>query len=449
MTFAFDGEYSVEDRALSEAATDFGNLVSMRPRAVIRARSVQDVVRAVSLARQQKVPLVARGQGHTTRGQSLVTDGIVLDTRGLDHLELGSGWARVGAGLRWDVLLERTLANGQAPPTLTDYLGLSVGGTLSVGGVGGQSFRHGLQTDNVTELSVVTGAGEVLNCSRQEHRELFDACRAGLGQFGIIVAARLKLEPAAEEVTVYNVAYPDLHAFLSAQEQLTTSNDFDYVLGSVRPAVDHWEFDIELLRYSNRTDSEAEAMARLGVPAQRIKREQRPFFGYATRLRQMVLEMQQAGTWSSYHPWMDLFVLASSAEQIISAALELFSPRDLADGYVMTYPLRRSVLDTPCLGLPAEEKLYLFDLLPNIPIDGAPDLARFEAQCKSLYELAATLDARVYPIGYPIGAMSSLDWQRQLGQDFPRLQLAKRKFDPDGILGADLEIFPRHEGIAM
>lgn len=42
-----------------------------------------------------------------------------------------------------------------------DFIELSIGGTLSLGGIGSQSFRFGPQVDNVLELQVVTGAGDL------------------------------------------------------------------------------------------------------------------------------------------------------------------------------------------------------------------------------------------------------------------------------------------------
>ena len=60
---------------------------------------------------------------------------------------------------------QTTLPRGLTPPVLTDYLNLSVGGTLAVGGVGATTPRYGLQSDNVLEIDVVTGRGEVLTCS--------------------------------------------------------------------------------------------------------------------------------------------------------------------------------------------------------------------------------------------------------------------------------------------
>jgi cytokinin dehydrogenase len=93
-----------------------------------------------------------------------------------------------------------TLTHGYTPPVLTDYLRLTVGGTLSVGGVSGTSWRYGAQVDNVEELTVVTGAGKTVKCSESENRSLFEAVLAGQGQCGVMVGARLRLVPAPELV---------------------------------------------------------------------------------------------------------------------------------------------------------------------------------------------------------------------------------------------------------
>ena len=90
----------------------------------------------------------------------------------------------VEAGAKWSEVLRATLARGKTPPVLTDYLELSVGGTLVVGGVGGTTSAFGVQSDNVIELEVVTGKGRKVTCSASNNADLFDAVRAGLGQAG-------------------------------------------------------------------------------------------------------------------------------------------------------------------------------------------------------------------------------------------------------------------------
>lgn len=63
----------------------------------------------------------------------------------------------VGGEQLWIDVLNATLAHGVTPVSWTDYLYITVGGTLSNGGISGQSFRYGPQVSNVVEMDVVTG----------------------------------------------------------------------------------------------------------------------------------------------------------------------------------------------------------------------------------------------------------------------------------------------------
>lgn len=90
--------------------------------------------------------------------------------------------AVVQAGARWSEVLKATPPLGLTPPVLTDYLELSIGGTLSADGLGGATHRHGAQVDTIGELEVVTGAGDRVACSPTRHADLFRAVPAGLGQ---------------------------------------------------------------------------------------------------------------------------------------------------------------------------------------------------------------------------------------------------------------------------
>uniref|UniRef100_A0A453T966 FAD-binding PCMH-type domain-containing protein n=1 Tax=Aegilops tauschii subsp. strangulata TaxID=200361 RepID=A0A453T966_AEGTS len=113
----------------------------------------------------------------------------------------GAAFADVPGGALWEEVLHWAVSNhGLAPASWTDYLRLTVGGTLSNGGVSGQSFRYGPQVSNVAELEVVTGEGECRVCSPSAHPDLFFAVLGGLGQFGVITRARIPLSPAPQTV---------------------------------------------------------------------------------------------------------------------------------------------------------------------------------------------------------------------------------------------------------
>jgi len=364
---------------------DFGGIVERTPARVIRVETVAEVEAAIRGARSRGLAVTARGQGHTTRGQSL-TDGVLIELRGLRHASIDrtARTARVGAGLLWSELLAETVSVGLAPPTLTDYLGLSIGGTLSVGGIGGQSFRHGAQTDQVEALVVVTPEGDVVECSAERERALFDACRAGLGRFGTIVEAVVRLHPAPKRAIVSELRYADLAQLIAAQRCFVEQNRFDYLLGSMLPTPSGWAFKLEAVTYD-------------GAPRDGVR--SMSYLDHSQRLDQLVARMKRAGTWTALHPWMDLFVPASIATELIGEALALLGPDELADGHLMTYPLTRST--TPLLALPAEPQSFLFDVLPNLRERAA--LPRFEERCRRITELVRGAGGGIYPIGYPIG----------------------------------------------
>ena len=108
-----------------------------------------------------------RGQAHSVFGQAQAEAGVVIDSRSLATIhDLGPNGALVDTGVTWRQLLERAVEVGLTPRVMTDYLDLSVGGVLSVGGMGGASNLYGFVVDNCSELTVVTGEGELVRCSQ-------------------------------------------------------------------------------------------------------------------------------------------------------------------------------------------------------------------------------------------------------------------------------------------
>ena len=120
-------------------------------------RSSADIASLLRRAKSRGLKVAARGQGHSIYGRSLSEDGVVIDMSGIDTIHhVQPRHVVVDAGATWKNVLDATLKQGLTPPVLTNYLGLSIGGTLAVSGIGGSSSRYGMQTDNVLELDVVT-----------------------------------------------------------------------------------------------------------------------------------------------------------------------------------------------------------------------------------------------------------------------------------------------------
>ncbi|KAK8646469.1 hypothetical protein V6N13_120254 [Hibiscus sabdariffa] len=247
-----DGQLSVDPSDVETASLDFGLLTrAAPPLAVLHPASAQDIAQLIKAAYGSDFGFTvsARGHGHSINGQAQTANGVVVQMSGSKR---GSGrkppqprvWPRekyvdVWGGELWIDVLRSSLEYGLAPKSWTDYLYLSVGGTLSNAGISGQAFNHGPQISNVHELDVVTGKGELLTCSEEQNSELFHAVLGGLGQFGIITRARISLEPAPQRVRWIRVLYSNFSAFTRDQEYLISlhgeagSQKFDYVEGFV------------------------------------------------------------------------------------------------------------------------------------------------------------------------------------------------------------------------
>jgi len=179
-----DGEIITDPASLGARSADEGNIVHHRPWAILLPGSANDIAAMIQYCRVHAIHVAARGQGHTVFGQSQVEAGLMVETRTLAAIHgIGPDEVDVEAGILWSQLFEQTLAQGLTPPVFTGFLELSVGGTLSVGGVSANN-HGGLQIDHVRELEVVTGAGQIVTCSPTSNADLFESVLGGLGQFG-------------------------------------------------------------------------------------------------------------------------------------------------------------------------------------------------------------------------------------------------------------------------
>jgi FAD/FMN-containing dehydrogenase len=188
---AMDGEVLTPvapgyDKARRPAIARFRDV---RPRAVARCASVQDVVRTVAFARDTGTPVVPRGGGHCLAGRSSTSDGVVLDLSHLDTIGVGgAGIAVVGSGARLGQVYDALHRQGRSLPA---GCGPNVGlaGLTLGGGLGLLGRRHGLTCDSLASAQVVLPDGRLVDCDADREPELYWALRgAGGGQIGVVTS---------------------------------------------------------------------------------------------------------------------------------------------------------------------------------------------------------------------------------------------------------------------
>ena len=426
-----DGEIAWDLEARQAAAGDFGKLVSGLPRAVLRPGSTDDIAAMLRWAAEQRWRVAARGTGHSLYGRSLAPDGLVIDMRCLDAvrgIEADRIW--VGGGAAWRSVLAASLPHGLAPPVLTNYLDMSVGGTLSAGGIGGTSHRFGAQTDNVVELEVVTGDGRVLRCSPTDNAELFDTVRAGLGHVGIITGAVLRLVPAPTQVRSYMVRYPDLAALAAGQRQALARAH--HLQGSILPDPSGgWTYQMGAAVFA--TDAEPEPVPPIDVGSEAtVETEDMAYADFVTLFDGFVEALRQDGQWNHPHPWLLTFLPDSTAEQVATSVLDRIGPADLGPyGRLVFYPIDTGPFATELLRIPAEPVMFVLNLFRFLPPDH--DLVGAAVtENRSLYRQVRRHGGLLYPVSaFP---MRPADWKAHFGSAWDKLLDAVDHFDRHHLL---------------
>ncbi|HEY5787605.1 MAG TPA: FAD-binding protein [Microlunatus sp.] len=442
-------------------AEDYGGYRHCIPQGVIRAESVNDVVAAMRFAGQRNLQVAARGSAHSTHGQSQVDNGLVIDLRGLNRVaDLTPDSLLVQAGALWRDVAHAALSIGRTFPVFTDYLGTTVGGTLSAGGVGSRTWQLGAQTDHVLELEVVTADGDVKRCSPYEHRKLFDAARCGLGQFGIITSARLQLAAAPARAHYHKALYDDVETFFTSLNAVMDEGTVDgiqgFALGNdpqsitahvgpdaaafVPPSgTGSWVFCMETVRLVDETvDLATTAPTRSDWLPNGLFSADLPYLQYIDRLGPVEDTLTQLGMWQLPHPMLDLLLPGSQALTFLVALLRSVDPADVA-GPVLIYPYRRETLRTPLFRAPEGPTVVLVGLM-RTTVPANPERVRGQLdQNRRLYEAAVDHGGCYYPVDSV--AMDSADWERQFGDQWAELAEAKHLFDPQHLLNPGQAIF--------
>ncbi|KAA2261072.1 FAD-binding protein [Solihabitans fulvus] len=397
-----DGRLDTDETSLRWAADDFGHLVHRRPRAVLRPGSVADIAAVLRHCATHDIPVAARAEGHSTGGQAQALDGVVIDLSGLRTVhEVGADFVSVDAGARWSQVLAETLPLGLTPPVLTDYLELSVGGTLSVGGLGGASHHHGAQTDNVLDLTVSTPDGELLDCSPTNNAALFNRIRAGRGRHGVILRATVRLVPAPTHARRHQLYYTDLAVFLDDQRRLVADGRFDYLEGQLkRDDRGDRRYLIEATTFRSRDGGDDVRLDDLRHERDTAEVEDLTYWDFLNRLADGEAHLRSTGEWLHAHPWSNLLLPDSAVETVLTGETARRSVDDVGpSGLVLLYPIPRQRLTTPMLDLPDGDPVFLFALLRHAATDDHATVRRMQDANRALRSQVTANGGTVYLVG--------------------------------------------------
>lgn len=216
-----------EDTDYADASTGWNHFFTHRPSAVVYARNADDVVNALTWARQQGIPVRVRSGGHALEGWSGVDDGVIIDVSELKSVTIDAEahTATVGAGLKQLEAVTGLGSAGFAAPTGTEGSVGLVGATLG-GGFGLLTRNYGMASDNLLSAEVVIasadGGAEVIIADEQTNPDLLWALRgAGNGNFGIVTSLTYRIHPLTQAIFVVATwaGLDDLEAVFAAWQR--------------------------------------------------------------------------------------------------------------------------------------------------------------------------------------------------------------------------------------
>jgi len=440
---AIEGEVSCDADACAAASVDFGRIVSASPMMVVRPKSPADIAGVMRWAGARKLKVAARGHGHSTYGRSLAEGGVVIDMTTLNAIgDIGADRITVGAGATWAAILEAALARGLTAPVLTNYLDLTVGGTIAIGGIGGGSSHHGLQADNVLELHIITGDGRELTCSPSLNADLFGAARAGLGQCGIITRATLRLVRAPERVNRLQLYYPDLAALRADQQRALDDGRFGQLQGGVLPDGNGgWRYLLEgAIFYDRAAPDQTAALKGLSHIQSATVTTDLAYRDDAHTFAKFEAMLRGKGHWFNPQPWLFTFLPASRAEQVASEIIASLTNTDVGPfGRITFYPLRTDRFRAPLERMPDGPVAFVFNVVRIPATDDAQQVERMIASNREIYQRIRAAGGVLYPVSaFP---MSSDDWQQHFGPAWARLAEARRRYDPGNLLTPGYNLF--------
>jgi cytokinin dehydrogenase len=351
------------------------------------------------------------------------------------------------AGATWRAVVAKAAASGLGPKVVPLNLDLSVGGTLSAGGFGSSSHRHGVAVSHVASAEVALGSGEIVRCGPSDRRPVFDAVLGGVGRCGVILRTELHLVSVPRKIRTFCLLYEDLNLLLNDQKTIASAGRASHIeafcsasiqgfrrgAGNQRQPLVHWLYGLHL-GVGFEIDPPVPETELKGLNFNKMLHvEDDEYLEHAARYDGRFQMMRLTGAWDQIHPWFEALLPAAAAPKVIAHALSAL-PMFFGDGHRI---LLIADTDRPAsLAFPSEGDAIGFTVLPT----GIPSVFQDGALAalKQLDDVVRQAGGRRYPSGWMFRTDPDA-WKEHYRGSYPALLKAKREYDPDAVFQSRLD----------
>jgi FAD/FMN-containing dehydrogenase len=168
---------------------------------IVRPASHEELTDLVRRAGKEGSKLSVAGGRHAAGRQQFITDGVLVDMRGLNRvisLDAENGIVDAEAGILWPELMNELARRQQGAAHAWGIVQKQGMDRMSLGGsLGSNIHGNGLGlppiVSQIESFVLVDATGAARTCSRKENSELFPLAVGGYGLFGLVHSLRLRL----------------------------------------------------------------------------------------------------------------------------------------------------------------------------------------------------------------------------------------------------------------
>lgn len=205
------------------------------------AQALNDLLASYrAIERSGNVRLAKRTSNLFRDRQRTRTPGLdVSGLHGVLSIDIEGRTADVGGMCTYENLVSATLPHGLAPLVVPQLKTITVGGATTGGGIESSSFRNGLVFDDIVELDVLTGGGEIITATPDNsNADLFFGFPNSYGTLGYATRLRVRLEPVNPFVFVRHIRFSHLTDLEAAIAPIVSTGQYggigvDYLDGVV------------------------------------------------------------------------------------------------------------------------------------------------------------------------------------------------------------------------
>jgi FAD/FMN-containing dehydrogenase len=153
-----------------------------------------------------------------------------LDTSGLTGVIAVDPRARTAdvAGMcTYEDLVGATLPYGLSPLVVPQLKTITLGGAVTGLGIESASFRNGLPHESVLEMDVLTGTGEVITASADQHQDLYRGFPNSYGTLGYSVRLKIQLEAVKPFVALRHLRFHSISDLVTAMDRIIDTGGYD------------------------------------------------------------------------------------------------------------------------------------------------------------------------------------------------------------------------------